>query len=167
MASEIGVQKIQHTNGTDAMTIDSSGRVQLPQIPCCFVRLSTGNSQDTSNPYENEGGIIKFDTIVTNQGSCYSASTGKFTCPVDGVYEAMFTCLSHTGTTENHQIHIYKNSDPLANGYNGVDSNHVQMTCHVIVDCVAGDEITGRHGNGQIYIDSSGRYSQFTVKLLG
>ena len=27
MASEIGVQTIQHTNGTDAMTIDSSGRV--------------------------------------------------------------------------------------------------------------------------------------------
>ena len=29
MASEIGVQKIQHTNGTDAMTIDSSGHVQV------------------------------------------------------------------------------------------------------------------------------------------
>ena len=29
MASEIGVQTIQHTNGTDAMTIDSSGRVTL------------------------------------------------------------------------------------------------------------------------------------------
>ena len=31
MASEIGVQTIQHTNGTDAMTIDSSGRVSQPQ----------------------------------------------------------------------------------------------------------------------------------------
>ena len=29
MASEIGVQTIQHTNGTDAMTIDSSGRVLI------------------------------------------------------------------------------------------------------------------------------------------
>ena len=27
MASELGVQTIQHTNGTDAMTIDSSGRI--------------------------------------------------------------------------------------------------------------------------------------------
>ena len=34
MASEIGVQKIQHTNGTDAMTIDSSGRVQTPSASC-------------------------------------------------------------------------------------------------------------------------------------
>ena len=29
MASAIGVQTIQHTNGTDAMTIDSSGHVQV------------------------------------------------------------------------------------------------------------------------------------------
>ena len=27
MASELGVQTIQHTNGTDALTIDSSGNV--------------------------------------------------------------------------------------------------------------------------------------------
>ena len=33
MASEIGVQTIQHTNGTDAMTIDSSGRVFQPAKP--------------------------------------------------------------------------------------------------------------------------------------
>ena len=36
MASEIGVQTIQHTNGTDAMTIDSSGRVN-PQPVLHFV----------------------------------------------------------------------------------------------------------------------------------
>ena len=33
MASEIGVQKIQHTNGTDAMTIDSNGVVTRPVVP--------------------------------------------------------------------------------------------------------------------------------------
>lgn len=32
MASELGVQTIQHTNGTDAMTIDSSGNVALSQV---------------------------------------------------------------------------------------------------------------------------------------
>lgn len=38
MASELGVQTIQHTNGTDAMTIDSTGRVQVHK-----------NYSDTSN----------------------------------------------------------------------------------------------------------------------
>ena len=32
MASEIGVQTIQHTNGTDAMTINSSGHVHIPVV---------------------------------------------------------------------------------------------------------------------------------------
>ena len=32
MASELGVQTIQHTNGTDAVTIDSSGNIALPNI---------------------------------------------------------------------------------------------------------------------------------------
>ena len=36
MASELGVQTIQHTNGTDAMTIDSSGRVVIFLIPMFF-----------------------------------------------------------------------------------------------------------------------------------
>ena len=30
---ELGVQTIQHTNGTDAMTIDSSGRILTPARP--------------------------------------------------------------------------------------------------------------------------------------
>ena len=68
MASEIGVQTIQHTNGTDAMTIDSSGRVQLPAIPCCHVKLTTSNSQDTSNPYTTTQTAVKFDSIILNQG---------------------------------------------------------------------------------------------------
>ena len=167
MASEIGVQTIQHTNGTDAMTIDSSGRVLMPKIPCCFVQLTTSNSQDTSNPYEQEGSVIKFDKIVTNQGSCYSASTGNFTCPVAGVYEASTTIMTFNSGTENNQIHILKNSSTVASGYNSVDNQHVPMTASVILDCAANDTISVQHANGKIYIDANGFYSMFTVKLLG
>ena len=167
MASELGVNTIQHTNGTDALTIDSSGRVQLPNIPCCFVQLTTSNSQDTSDPYEMEGSVIKFDKIVTNQGSCYSAGTGHFTCPVDGVYEASVTMLTSSSGTENHQIHLLKNSSTVASGYNAVNDQHVQMTASVILDCAANDTIAVQHANARLYINSSGQYSMFTVKLLG
>ena len=40
MASELGVQTIQHTNGTDAMTIDSSGRVLTPARPLFRVGMT-------------------------------------------------------------------------------------------------------------------------------
>lgn len=167
MASEIGVQTIQHTNGTDAMTIDSSGRVQLPAIPCCHVKLTTSNSQDTSNPYETLSTNIKFDSIILNQGSCYSASTGAFTCPVAGVYAAQVQFLVNAGTTTNHQIALLHNSTTMHLGYNGVDTQHVEIHAHALIDCAANDTISVQLGAGQIYIDSSGNYSSFTVRLVG
>jgi hypothetical protein len=44
MASELGVQTIQHTNGTDALTIGSDGVVTRPSVPRYFAwRNSTEN----------------------------------------------------------------------------------------------------------------------------
>ena len=51
MASELGVQTIQHTNGTDAMTIDSSGYVIAPARPLFRVGMTNTTSGST-------GGII-------------------------------------------------------------------------------------------------------------
>ena len=42
MASILGVETLQHTNGTDAITIDSSGNVVLPQVGTgAFYRTGT------------------------------------------------------------------------------------------------------------------------------
>ena len=80
MASELGVQTIQHTNGTDAMTIDSSGRVLTPARPLFRVGMTNTTSGST-------GGIIIFDTAKNNVGNHYNTSTGIFTCPVAGFYQ--------------------------------------------------------------------------------
>ena len=40
MASELGVQTIQHTNGTDAMTINSSGYVIAAKQPYVLADMS-------------------------------------------------------------------------------------------------------------------------------
>lgn len=167
MTGIIKVDTIQNNGGTTGLTIDSSGRVQLPAIPCCHVQLTTSNSQDTSNPYTTTGTNIKFDSIILNQGSCYSASTGSFTCPVAGVYAAQVQFLTHGGTTTNHQISLRHNSTTMHVGYNGVDSEHVELHAHALIDCAANDTISVRLDSGQIYIDANGDYSSFTVRLVG
>jgi len=167
MASILGVETLQHTNGTDALTIDSSGRVLLPQVPCCHVKLTTSNSQDTSNPYTTTGTNIRFDSIVLNQGSCYSASTGTFTCPVAGVYEADVHFVSSNGTTDDQEINLFHNSTLVHRGYNSVDSQYVPIRAHALIDCAVNDTISVHLGQGEIYINSSGDYSSFTVKLVG
>lgn len=88
MASELGVQTIQHTNGTDAMTIDSSGYVTLSN-PVSFLAYSM--STDSNN------GALVFINVQHNVGNCYSTSTGKFTAPVKGVYHFGCAVLRNTG----------------------------------------------------------------------
>ena len=86
MASEIGVQTIQHTNGTDAMTIDSSGRVLTPARPALFAQ---GNSE-ANVTYANNADVA-FATSGINkgefeQGGMTLVSNTRFTAPVTGLY---------------------------------------------------------------------------------
>lgn len=82
MASEIGVQKIQHTNGTDAMTIDSSGRVATPTRPSFLARVSSGQSLSAQTRT-----VVQFGTTDHNIGNHFSTSTYKFTAPIGGLYQ--------------------------------------------------------------------------------
>lgn len=167
MASIIGVETLQHTNGTTAATIDSSGRVLMSNIPMCQVHLTSSNSQDTSNPYEVLTTPIKYDKIIINEGNCYSASTGKFTCPVTGIYRVDSTLLTDTGTTANTTHKVYKNSTEVARSYTGVDNQHLQLCISVLVVANANDTIHTELQAGDIYIDGPGLYSSFNVQLVG
>ena len=87
MASELGVQTIQHTNGTDAITIDSSGNIALPQIGSnAFYRSGTwtvtdasGNglslTQDVTAQYVRIGDLVYVNFYVTYPGSGGNSSS--------------------------------------------------------------------------------------------
>ena len=81
MASELGVQTIQHTNGTDAMTIDSTGRILTPARPAFSCR------PDADISYSASGWkTIDFNTVDFDIGSNLH-SDGYFVCPVSGLYQ--------------------------------------------------------------------------------
>ena len=77
----------------DAMNIDNSGRVTKPYQPAFNVRLNTSNSTAPS-------GIdtVTFNQILTNVGSHYSNSTGRFTAPVSGFYQINLSMYYQNGT---------------------------------------------------------------------
>ncbi len=81
MASELGVQTIQHTNGTDAMTIDSSGRILTPARPAFSCRPN-GSISISASGWKT----VDFDTVDFDIGSNLNAA-GYFVCPVTGVYQ--------------------------------------------------------------------------------
>jgi hypothetical protein len=167
MTSILKVDSIQNAAGTAAMTIDSSGRVLQPALPCCNVKLTTSNSQDTSSPFTVTGTAIKFDLIEINQGSCYSASTGKFVCPVTGIYDIRVQLLTGSSTTTNHSINIVKEGAVVAGAYNGVDSLNLGLDAGGLFSCNANDEIEVQLGSGEIFLNASGQYNILSIKLVG
>ena len=81
------------TNASERMRIDASGYVTKPNQPGFNVRFNTNNSTSPT-------GIdtVKFNQIVTNIGSHYSTSTGRFTAPVSGFYQFNLSMYFQNGT---------------------------------------------------------------------
>jgi len=82
---------------SNAITIDSSGRVTKPYQPAFFAK---GSPTVTSNY------VHSFGTVHHNMGSHYVNSTGRFTAPVAGRY--LFSCgiwaVANTNTMVGLQI---------------------------------------------------------------
>jgi C1q-related factor len=81
--STLRVNEIQHSSGTAALTIDSSGRVLRSNIPAfdAVLTTTTGSLQYTTANTE-----IVFNSVNINEGLHYNTTTGRFTAPIAGKY---------------------------------------------------------------------------------
>ena len=166
--SVLGVRNIQHTNGTDAMTIDTAGdvtikgnlkvegRADIDVIPYALVDWG-GNS------YVNHT-TGDFDNAVVNDGNHYDTSTYLFTCPVDGLYLCLFHVLGASGTGAI-------GADLEANGtrvYRPYCDDRA-LTGHYVYKATAGDELGWRNFSNLNYYEGTGdqRYSFASFTYLG
>ncbi|KAJ8321726.1 hypothetical protein KUTeg_000197 [Tegillarca granosa] len=67
------------------------------------VSFSAGKAATSTNR-----GVIKFENVLTNEGSGYNKDTGKFTAPYDGVY--LFTWTIITRQKEAVATELYVNN---------------------------------------------------------
>lgn len=107
--SVLGVRNIQHTNGTDAMTIDTAGDVSMSnRLKIVGAHAIVDFGTTNGDTYQSKSaGIVAFDNIVENIGDHYSTSTYKFTCPVDGLYQASYGHISQNNS-DAFGIDLYK-----------------------------------------------------------
>lgn len=59
--------------------------------------------------YPKHSGILKFTTILLNEGGGYSPDTGMFSCPMDGLYHFMV----HITVYGCGQCAIFKNGEKV------------------------------------------------------
>jgi hypothetical protein len=137
--STLKVQNIQHTNGTNAIAIDSGGLI-TPSVKHAFYmyRNTTQSITHASGPQ-----IIEFDASRIDEGSGVTlGSSAKYTVPsgADGIYVLNGHGRVNTGTDGNCSIGIFVNGSGIVTSYyyNGYYDG---MDCSSLRSLSAGDYV--------------------------
>ncbi len=117
-------------NGFNSVDTKYSG------LPYCSVFYSNGGSNATfsSSP-------VIFNNVVTDTHNAYSTSTGKFTCPIDGIYiiTVNYYSGSYSSSTARPRIwHEDSNGTLYADGGVQLLGQNCVSVCSIF-SCVQGD----------------------------
>ena len=185
MASILKGNTIQDaTNSNTAMTIDSSGRVATPVKPSFFVTghqssstdFTTGGGSATINGVTPSGMALLFNyrTVHHNIGGHFLNATGRFTCPIDGLY----LVTGHVGykdATNYFGLSLFLTSNATANladltSWSQNNNNHAGHTLVGHVNATAGQQFVMTYKTS--YANPSngsgdGPYTSFGATFLG
>ena len=155
MASEIGVQTIQHTNGTDAATINSGGIITPSQQPIFHV---TKNTDQTLS--DQQTAVITFEETTDGSNSGRTINKGglfannRLTVTADTVgYYWIYCNLFFQGSNDLDDMHGYYRK-------NGSETQQVVYTN----GGWANDNQYGTYQNHQvIHLPNAGDYVELLI----
>ncbi|XP_077998033.1 uncharacterized protein LOC144451134 [Glandiceps talaboti] len=143
--------------------IGQKGEVgQVQQQP--RVAFSVARTSSTGQASGHE--VIVYDKVYSNDGNGYNTSTGKFTCPVSGMYYFMISALQHN--SYNLHVCLMKNTTqlPCIHVRNSGGRQYGAASNSVIIDVDQGDEIWARLYSGYAVYSSGYEFTTFTGYLL-
>lgn len=115
------------------------------------------------------GQTIKYDKVLTNEGSHYSGITGVFSCPVDGVYVFSFF-IDQWGEATHLLASLVVDGIKQVQGVANPTQLHqdVQGGNVAILRLRAGQRvwIENYHPNGHVWASDRNRYDTFSGFLL-
>jgi hypothetical protein len=155
---------IQSAGGTTAMSIDSSGRVTKPVLPCANVSFTSGTLAANT---ANTDAVMICNVANLNQGSHYNTSNGKFTCPVAGIYQVTAYTMdgnSSAGGAVYLRVKVSGTTNGTDAGSYTASNSHAGAHISKLVSCTAGQELT------VTYYSTSGLtagYTGATFMLVG
>jgi hypothetical protein len=129
------------------------------------------SGQMGSSASQSADSLVLFDDFWVARGITYNSSTRRFTVPVSGIYRITFNPFFETGhaagrvlvgvntdspTASNHRGHAYRESATYDTGC--IDS---------VVEINSGGYIVFRILAGRLYNQTSDRFNQFSIELIG
>lgn len=108
--STLGIENIEHTNGTNAMTVSDGGVVTFnnpPGLKTSFVFVyAQGSSGYVTG---STGDFLPLTAVYQHKGTGnadYNTSTYKYTAPVNGIYQISLKVLVNTGVSSHYELNV-------------------------------------------------------------
>ena len=155
LAANGGSPKTVFRNGgaNDLLVVDNNGNVTKPRNAFAIIFTNSGDAGASNNKIKDAYAV--FTGVHLNQGSHYSTSTGRFTCPVDGVYGVAFSSncnMSNLSVGNNFNIQTRKNGSIMLYNYNTTfTQGWQQMTFTNYVNCNANDWLALYFSGSQVW----------------
>lgn len=148
MASILGVETLQHTNGTTALTVDSSGRVFKPATPAFHAYADDGAYITTA--------VVPFDNTTINIGSSFDTTNYKYVVPVTGNYFIAVhigIARDDAASGESLNVELKNGSTRIQRGYfeEASSTGYNNVSFSAIHALTAGDELTVAASGGADY----------------
>lgn len=116
--------------GTLRMRINKDGIVTLPALPVASLSdtrtINLSNVDLTSSNFYNHTWV--------NQGNHFNATTGRFTCPVDGVYRIFWRHSEYNAAN----VRLRKNGSTINEAYSNLTAYNTASS-EAIIECNAND----------------------------
>ena len=135
MASILGIDTIQNTVGTTAVSIDNAGRMTQPNIP--FIMCNCLDSSTNSITPTGFTGRIPLHNIFSSRGITLDTSTNLWSVPVTGLYH-----ISAAVRLNSNLTYLYWTIDDMT------DSSNPAM--------VQGSKLVLAHGENASFTTASG-----------
>jgi hypothetical protein len=156
--SILRVDTIQHSNGTAALTIDSSGRVLSPNKPA-FIAYNNGASAIVGP------NIMTYNIERLDASNSMNISTGIFTAPVSGLYFFGFNSLAEINNTSLTEVFFRKNSAAL-NYTRTYDAENVG-TAYGPTSVITTIEQMSANDTMQVYLNSGSSHGNSNGQFYG
>ncbi|NWH43126.1 C1QL4 protein, partial [Fregata magnificens] len=126
--------------------------------------------------------VLRFDDVVTNVGNYYEPSSGKFTCPLPGIYFFTYHVLMRGGDGTSMWADLMKTrpGDGMLGGVpdgrapqvrasaiaQDADQNYDYASNSVILHLDAGDEVFIKLDGGKAHGGNNNKYSTFSGFII-
>lgn len=133
--STLYVDNIYSKTGTSqALTIDSSGRILTPARPA-FSAYKSGagawQSFGSTSPT-----VMPFDATFLNVGNCYDTTNYKFVVPINGIYNFYFQLYANATIND-----AYIRLDGASVAFSRMRTVNATVTTNYVAELNAGQEV--------------------------